>query len=150
MKLQLHNGQLIFNETVTYEAEHGIPVSRQMLAKAVTSLSCGLHSLSVTVKKKKKKHTWKRHNEKAKSPFVFSIHRTFVGLYPSKYEKQNLSAYMQYDYVPFCSAIYLEQARHLYWRELFALTEHEVGGYQIAAKLLQYVPFISSSPLKWR
>lgn len=50
-KLRSHNGQLISNETVTYEVERGAAISRQWPAEVVTSLTCGLHSPSITPQK---------------------------------------------------------------------------------------------------
>lgn len=50
-KLRSHNGQLIPNETVTYEVERGAAISRQRPAGVVTSLSCGLRSPSITPQK---------------------------------------------------------------------------------------------------
>lgn len=77
-KWRSHNGQLIFNESVTHEAERGIAISnwQPQPPKVVTSLSCGPYASHPSLRKSRsaaERDVMKRHSREKGFLYFFLL-----------------------------------------------------------------------------
>lgn len=136
-KWRSHNGQLIFNESVTHEAERGIAISnwQPQPPKVVTSLSCSPYASHPSPCKSQstaEPDVMKTHIRKRVFLYLFiffsalRIHKCLLGSHRRMYVTLTYTGPLH----RFAGNLFES------CRELRALAEHEVEGYQTAAQAL--------------
>lgn len=132
-----HNGQLIFNESVTHEAERGIAISnwQPQPPKVVTSLSCGPNTSHPSPCKSRctaEPDVMKRRIRKRGFLYLFLCFKN-----SQMFAWLRSTCVLVYVTLTCIGPLHCFAGNHFESRrELRALAEHEVEGYQTAAQAL--------------